>query len=109
MTLSVTLTDTAVTLGPVTLVLGQEPRMGPCPICPEAEAVSSRCLAVAVTALSSALTACGPDIIVDRWPNFIVAGRVTAATGAPVPSAEVRVIAWDSPGPVQTRSRSHSD
>jgi len=33
MTLSVTLTDTAVTLGPVTLVLGQEPRMGPCPIC----------------------------------------------------------------------------
>ena len=59
--------------------------------------MSSRCLAVAVTALSSALTACGPDIIVDRWPNFIVAGRVTAATGAPVPSAEVRVIAWDSP------------
>src|SRR5437899_5630774 len=33
MTLTVTLTDTAVTLGPVTLVLGQEPRMGPCPIC----------------------------------------------------------------------------
>jgi hypothetical protein len=33
MTLSVTLTDTAVTLGPVELVLGREPRMGPCPIC----------------------------------------------------------------------------
>lgn len=33
MTLTVTLTDTAVTLGPVQLVLGQEPRMGPCPIC----------------------------------------------------------------------------
>ena len=33
MTLTVTLTDTAVTLGPVTLVLGQEPRMGACPIC----------------------------------------------------------------------------
>src|SRR3989441_9305288 len=33
MTLTVTITDTAVTLGPVTLVLGQEPRMGPCPIC----------------------------------------------------------------------------
>ncbi len=33
MTLTVTLTDTAVTLGPVQLVLGQEPQMGPCPIC----------------------------------------------------------------------------
>ncbi len=33
MTLTVALTDTAVTLGPVTLILGQEPRMGPCPIC----------------------------------------------------------------------------
>lgn len=33
MRLTVTLTDTAVTLGPVTLVLGQEPHMGPCPIC----------------------------------------------------------------------------
>ena len=33
MTLVVTLTDTAVTLGPVKLVYGTEPRMGPCPIC----------------------------------------------------------------------------
>jgi hypothetical protein len=33
MTLTVTLTDTAVTLGPVQLVLGRDPRMGPCPIC----------------------------------------------------------------------------
>ena len=33
MTLTVTLTDTSVTLGPVKLAFGQEPRMGPCPIC----------------------------------------------------------------------------
>lgn len=33
MTLTVTLTDTAVTLGPVQLMYGKEPRMGPCPIC----------------------------------------------------------------------------
>jgi len=33
MTLTVALTDTAVTLGPVELVFGEEPRMGPCPIC----------------------------------------------------------------------------
>ena len=33
MTLTVTLTDTAVTLGPVKLLYGKEPRMGPCPIC----------------------------------------------------------------------------
>ena len=33
MTLTVSLTDTSVTLGPVQLVLGKEPRMGPCPIC----------------------------------------------------------------------------
>ena len=33
MTLTVTLTDTAVTLGPVKLTYGTEPRMGPCPIC----------------------------------------------------------------------------
>ena len=33
MTLTVTLTDTARTLGPVKLVYGKEPRMGPCPIC----------------------------------------------------------------------------
>ncbi len=33
MTLTVTLTDTTVTLGPVLLVYGKEPRMGPCPIC----------------------------------------------------------------------------
>ncbi len=33
MTLTVTLTDTGRVLGPVTLVYGKEPRMGPCPIC----------------------------------------------------------------------------
>ena len=33
MTLTITLTDTTVTLGPVVVVHGQEPRMGPCPIC----------------------------------------------------------------------------
>lgn len=33
MTITVTLTDTAKQLGPVTLVYGKEPRMGPCPIC----------------------------------------------------------------------------
>jgi len=33
MTLTVTLTDTTVTLGPVQLTFGKEPRMGPCPIC----------------------------------------------------------------------------
>jgi hypothetical protein len=33
MSLSVTLTDTAVTLGPVQLVFGRDPQMGPCPIC----------------------------------------------------------------------------
>ncbi|MGH9422244.1 MAG: hypothetical protein ACRD3J_19865 [Thermoanaerobaculia bacterium] len=33
MTLTVTLTDTTRVLGPVTLVLGKEPQMGPCPIC----------------------------------------------------------------------------
>ena len=31
--LTVRLTDTTVTLGPVQLVYGKEPRMGPCPIC----------------------------------------------------------------------------
>jgi len=33
MTLTIQLTDTTVTLGPVLLVYGKEPRMGPCPIC----------------------------------------------------------------------------
>src|SRR2546423_495939 len=33
MTLTVTLTDTGRALGPVTLVYGKEPKMGPCPIC----------------------------------------------------------------------------
>jgi hypothetical protein len=33
MTLTVTLTDTAVVLGPVQVMYGKEPRMGPCPIC----------------------------------------------------------------------------
>ena len=33
MTLTVSLTDTARVLGPVTLTYGKEPTMGPCPIC----------------------------------------------------------------------------
>ncbi|MEO8910004.1 MAG: hypothetical protein ABI408_07225 [Gemmatimonadaceae bacterium] len=33
MTLTVSLNDTARVLGPVTLVYGKEPKMGPCPIC----------------------------------------------------------------------------
>jgi hypothetical protein len=33
LTLTVTLTDTAVTLGPVVLTFEKEPIMGPCPIC----------------------------------------------------------------------------
>ena len=33
MTLTVALTDTAVTLGPVKLIYGATPQMGPCPIC----------------------------------------------------------------------------
>lgn len=33
MTLTVSLTDTARVLGPVTLVYGKQPQMGPCPIC----------------------------------------------------------------------------
>lgn len=33
MVLTVVLTDTSRTLGPVTLTYGAEPRMGPCPIC----------------------------------------------------------------------------
>ena len=33
MTLTVMLTDTARVLGPVTLIYGKEPKMGPCPIC----------------------------------------------------------------------------
>lgn len=33
LSLTVTLSDTAQTLGPVTLVFDQQPNMGPCPIC----------------------------------------------------------------------------
>jgi len=33
LTLTVRLTDQSVTLGPVRVTYGQEPRMGPCPIC----------------------------------------------------------------------------
>jgi len=33
MTLTITLTDTGRVLGPVTLIYGKEPKMGPCPIC----------------------------------------------------------------------------
>ena len=37
MTLTVTLTDDGRVLGPVSLVLGKEPVMGPCPICRRAD------------------------------------------------------------------------
>src|SRR5712692_3652698 len=33
LTLTIQFTDTTVTLGPVLLTFGKEPRMGPCPIC----------------------------------------------------------------------------
>lgn len=33
LTLTVSLTDTGRQLGPVTLVYGKEPKMGPCPVC----------------------------------------------------------------------------
>src|SRR6266581_1298631 len=42
MTLTVTLTDTAVTLGPVQLTLGQAPQLGPCPICLTKRAAARR-------------------------------------------------------------------
>lgn len=42
MTLTVTLDDTTVTLGPVKLAFGQEPRMGPCPICRRTGAALNR-------------------------------------------------------------------
>ena len=42
MTLTVTLTDTAVTLGPVQVTLDQAPRLGPCPICLTKRAVARR-------------------------------------------------------------------
>jgi len=42
MTLTVTLTDTGQVLGPVTLVYGKEPKMGPCPICRDPKSGSGR-------------------------------------------------------------------
>ena len=45
MTLTVTLTDTAVTLGPVELTLGQTPKLGPCPICLTRRAAARRAAA----------------------------------------------------------------
>jgi hypothetical protein len=42
MALTVTLTDTARVLGPVTLIYGKEPKMGPCPICRVPKAVRNR-------------------------------------------------------------------
>ena len=44
MTLTVTLTDTARVLGPVTLTFGKEPTMGPCPICRVPPSVRDRTL-----------------------------------------------------------------
>ena len=40
MTLTVSLTDTARVLGPVTLIYGKEPKMGPCPICRVPKAIA---------------------------------------------------------------------
>ena len=42
MTLTVSLTDTARVLGPVTLIYGKEPKMGPCPICRVPKGVRNR-------------------------------------------------------------------
>ncbi|HUQ18972.1 MAG TPA: hypothetical protein VM099_05110 [Gemmatimonadaceae bacterium] len=42
MTLTVALTDTPRTLGPVTLIYGKEPKMGPCPICRKPSLVRAR-------------------------------------------------------------------
>ena len=57
----------------------------------------SQRVAIGVAMLSGALAACGSDLIVDRWPTFTAAGRVTTATGAPVVGSDVRVIIWQSP------------
>lgn len=42
MTLTVSLTDTARVLGPVTLIYGKEPKMGVCPICRAPKGVRNR-------------------------------------------------------------------
>jgi hypothetical protein len=42
MTLTVTLTDTGRVLGPVSLVYGKEPKMGPCPICRVPKGIRNR-------------------------------------------------------------------
>ena len=49
MTLTVTLTDTGQVLGPVTLVYGKEPKMGPCPICRDPKPGSGRSYPKAAT------------------------------------------------------------
>ena len=59
--------------------------------------MNSRCLTIALALFLSVLAACKPDDIVDGWPTFTVAGQVSTATGAPVVSAEVRVIIWQQP------------
>ena len=42
MTLTVSLTDTARVLGPVNLIYGKEPKMGPCPICRVPKGIQKR-------------------------------------------------------------------
>jgi hypothetical protein len=42
MTLTVSLTPTARVLGPVTLIYGKEPQMGPCPICRVPKGIRNR-------------------------------------------------------------------
>jgi len=54
MTLTVTLTDTAVTLGPVELTLGQTPKLGPCPICLTRRAAARRAAAFRAAARRAA-------------------------------------------------------
>ncbi len=44
MTLTVSLTDIARVLGPVTLIYGKEPKMGPCPICRVPKGIRNRTL-----------------------------------------------------------------
>src|SRR6266550_6715299 len=44
MTLTVSLTDTARVLGPVSLIYGKEPKMGPCPICRVPKGIQLRLL-----------------------------------------------------------------
>ena len=54
MTLTVSLSDTAQVLGPVTLIYGSEPKMGPCPICRIPKGVQREILAARSSAVAAA-------------------------------------------------------